>query len=499
MNHVPNAPASAPAPAAKPVWQSRTGTPSDGGFLTYSQSVAEDRAFVEHDIAGSIAHVIGLHAAGLVNPLEATALITGLQSVARMHQSGRLVLDPALEDVHMNLEAALGDTAGASAAKVHTGRSRNDQVATCLTLYAREGLAKVAASSHQLATELAAAAEMHAETPWLATTHGQPAQPATLGFLLSAHALRFHALANDALYAFDALNVCPLGAGAVAGSTLPLKPEVAAKALGLAPLEHALIAAGTRDVVVKACTVAAGAGPLLAGLAADLLALHAQGGYTPPATHTSGSSLMPQKRNPDALELARAHGNALGAPLASVLGTVSGLGLGYHRDFQQTKPQLVSALTSLQTTLQILLPHITQGTFHPEVLASGLSKPGIGATDAAEALVAKGIPFRDAYHTVAQVMSAALERAVPLENALAATSLSAGAQAAALAAFTADPTRRTTRGGPAPAAVRATLARLAPRLDAQATQTTAAQDAAATPFHLLSASPASLLEPLVTL
>lgn len=487
--------------ATQPVWSSRTGSAdrdATARFLAYSESIDDDAPYVVHDLAGSIAHVAGLHAAALLDTEEATALIDGLQTLHQDHVAGNFALDPALEDVHMNIEAQLAEVAGPVAAKLHTGRSRNDQVATCLTLYATQGLAAIAGSALALANALQDAAHNHLETPWVAKTHGQPAQPATLGFLLSAHASRALAVAEQAVDAYQAASVCPLGAGAIAGSTLPLEPTVPARLLGLEPLEHALVSTGTRDTVLVAVQAAAFAGTVAASLAADLLAMHTEGLYAPPKAYTSGSSLMPQKRNPDALELARGHGKALAGHQSQVHDIVGGLGLGYHRDFQLTKPILVDALTRATQTLAILRAHVTHGTFDQQALNASLDVPGITATDAAEALVSAGHPFRAAYHAVAAAMADHLESGTPLPAALAATALGeqdpAAAANAAECATVADASRRKTRGGPAPIAVEATLARLAMQTQMLASLVDAATTLAAKPASLLTTPASTILD-----
>lgn len=478
--------------ATAPYWQSRTGSGLHPDLLAYSQTVEEDKPFVIHDLAGSSAHVLGLNKAGLLSRAEAVALLAGLRSTASAHEAGTLTLDVALEDAHMNVEARLTSELGDVGRRLHTGRSRNDQVATCIVLYARAQLAAIAQAAHTLAQALAAQARANVRTSWVARTHGQPAQPGTLGFLLAAHALRTQDLSRKALAAFETIGESPLGCGAVAGSTLPLDPAFTAGLMGLRPPRNALLATGTRDAVVEACTLAAHAGLVAASLAQDLLDLFAAGALRLPAGYTTGSSLMPQKRNPDALELARGRGRSLHAPLAAVTGIVSGLGLGYQRDFQLTKPHLASALDGARTTLDLLAGMVPGMTWEPKALATDLAKPGIVATDVAEALVRTGIPFRSAYATVAQAF-ARVEKGESFAAALQAAGLEPHALDAALAALQPDPARRTTLGGPAPATVLASLEALDAAAHTVASQVAAAQAAAERPLSLLDPETESLL------
>jgi argininosuccinate lyase len=484
--------------AAKRVWEARTGGATAARFLAFSESTATDVHFLEADLAGSITHVAGLHAAGLLTKDEASTLVTELQALAHAGATGNFVLDPALEDVHMNIEAKITASLGALGAKLHTGRSRNDQVATCLVLYARSGLAMIAGAAAEVAAALQEQATEHIETPWLARTHGQPAQPATLGFFLAAHAYRFQSLATSTLQVFETIGESPLGAGAVAGSTLPLDPAATARLMGLRPLCNALLATGTRDPVVQAVGVAAQAGAVAASLAEDLLQSARIGAFASPPAFTSGSSLMPQKRNPDALELVRGKGKGLLGPYVQVQQVTSGLPLGYHRDYQETKPPLVQALHEATASLQVLAAVLTGGTFLPGPLSAEYAVEGITATDAAEALVANGVPFRSAYTAVAHAIAASLDGGVPIKDTLTAEGLPQAAIEAALHALTPDPSRRATHGGPAPTQVAKQLDDLATAQAAIDAQVQTAKHAAHVPFLLLETDPAVTLEQILT-
>jgi argininosuccinate lyase len=442
--------------AVAPVWSTRTGTGQHPLMERYAGSIADDAPFVEHDLAGSIAHVRGLERAGLLSMPESTQLVGGLQQLHRDWLAGTWKLEPSLEDGHMNIEAELTARLGDVAKRLHTGRSRNDQVATCLVLHARAGLLELAVAGSMLARALAAQAEAHASTPWAARTHGQPAQPATLGFLLLAHAWRIHDACSDVLDAWHAVGESPLGSGAVAGSTLPLDCAYTAGLLGLRPPRNALLATGTRDATRSSLAAAATMGLATASLAQELLELYAAKALRLPPGFTTGSSLMPHKRNPDSLELARGHSRSLGALAAQVEAIVVGLPLGYHRDFQLVKPVQHAALERARDTCQILAACIEGADFDGEALAHAMQAPGLTATDAAEALVQAGMPFRDAYRAVAHAYAEA-EKGTDIQAALTALNLSPQATALALAAFAPDPSRRATLGGPAPLQVRAAL------------------------------------------
>lgn len=439
----------------RPVWSARVQADAAAGFAAFSESTRDDAPFFQHDIAGSIAHVHGLARAGILSADETAQLVAGLRKLAQAWQAGTFRLDPALEDVHMNIEAALTAELGDVGRKLHTGRSRNDQVATCITLYSRAALARLASQAHALSQALGAAAASQQQTPWTARTHGQAAQPATLGFLLAAHAFRFQDLAEQALWAFDAVGESPLGSGAVAGSTLPLDPAHTAELLGLRPPRNALLATGSRDTALMAVQTAAQAGVAAASLAQDLLDLHREGQFHVPDGYATGSSLMPHKRNPDALELVRGTGRTLPGDAASLAAVLAGVGLGYQRDFQVTKPILTRAMGGASDCLETLQGVLAGGRFQA---AAFPDDAGIVATDVAESLVAAGVPFRRAYEQVAAAYADAAA-GHDLEEALASHIIGVDDHVWR-PCLVPDPARRATRGGPAPAQVQAALLHL---------------------------------------
>ncbi len=462
----------------------------------FSDSTEEDQALVAVDLAGSIAHVLGLHHADLLDQSEAATLIDGLQQLWTQHQADELTLDPSLEDVHMNLEHQLGQLVGPVAGKLHTGRSRNDQVALDMVLQTRLGLTHLAGRTLSLATTLLDQAEAHVETPWVAQTHGQPAQPATLGFLLHAHALRFLQLTDQALDLFEDHGTSPLGSGAVAGSTLPLDPELTADLLGLAPPENALLATSSRDGSLATCQLAARIGQAIASLAQQLIDLADQGAIDLPAGYTTGSSLMPHKDNPDALELARAQGKALTAPAQELASLLAGLPLGYHRDLQLAKPPVLEVLDEVPQLVGIVTDVVAGWTVHEDVLADQLATPGIGATDAVEALVVQGTPFRTAYQALAKAEAARQDGGSP-QAALEAQGLEPEAVQAALdAALDPDPAKRTTLGGPAPSVIGPAIETAQVTADELADQLSDAEAQAGVPLGLLSTPPKQLIHQL---
>lgn len=476
-----------------PVWQARTGTKAADPMVAFSQSVEEDAQLLAVDLAGSVAHTLGLQAAGLVTQKEAYQLVDGLQTLWQQAQQGAFELDPELEDVHMNTEAALAEEIGPLAAKLHTGRSRNDQVALDLTLITRLGLAELSGDLLAAAQALAEQAKAHVGTPWVAKTHGQPAQPATLGFLLHAHALRFSDLAQEALALFDQLDESPLGSGAVAGSTLPLQPAHTADLLGLTPPRNALLSTSDRTPSLQVCQLVQTIGLTCASLAQELVDLAEAGAISLPSGYTTGSSLMPHKANPDSLELARASGKQMGTPLAELSQVLAGLPLGYHRDLQLAKPPLLEALSAPGPVLGILTDVVQGLTVHPAVLEAQQEAPGIESTDVAEALVAGGMAFRQAYTLVAEAM-AQVSQGTPLDEALASQGLDDGQLQAALDVLPLDPAHRATLAGPAPHQVTDQLDQLDQAMAATDAQLDQAKAQARQPLELLTTTPETLVQ-----
>lgn len=475
-----------------PAWTARTGTPPAPALVEHGASTDADALLVDVDLIGSIAHTIALHDASLVTTSEATTLIEGLQEIAQAFTKGAIALDSQLEDVHMNVEHLLEQEAGAVAKKLHTGRSRNDQVALDLVLFQQDALVHIANATHALASALASKAHEHAKTPWPLHTHGLPGQPATLGYLLHAHALRFAKDTKRTLATLEATKSSPLGAGAGAGSTLPIDPAVSAHVLGLDPFENGLLATGTRDASLQATHQAATIGHHVQDLAADVIGLSQAGALELPSAFTTGSSIMPHKKNPDALELARADGATLAALHQQALTLTAGLGLGYHRDLQRAKPPTLQALTLAPDLLTMLADLLEGLEANASVLEAMQGIPGVASTDAVEALVKDGLPFREAHRVVSEACHEA-EKEASFEEALE-DALEQEAQGAALEALQADPNRRATPGGPAPDQVHVALEALEEALtvlDEALSEASQAVDARAS---LLEVPPGSLLD-----
>jgi len=435
------------------------------GFLA---SLSVDRELARCDLAGSVAHVTMLGHAGLLSPGEVTALHAGLRSIHREIANGSFPWRNDLEDVHTNIEHRLTEIAGPLGGKLHTGRSRNDQVALDERLYLRVAVAAVASSLIRVQELLVAKATEAATTPMPGYTHLQRAQPVTLGHLLLAHFWRFDRDLDRLFATVQRANVSPLGAGALAGSTLPIDPAYVAGLLGFDRVfENSMDAVSDRDPFVE----------LVFDLA--LLAVHASAlgeevvlfatkefGFLERTPELgSGSSLMPQKQNPDAAELVRGKSGRVIGDLVSLLTTLKGLPLTYDRDLQEDKApafDAVSTITGVLTAIAGLLPGLT---FNPAKLRSAASDPELYATDLAERLVSEGTPFRSAHESVGKLYASG-----PVDTASVRVHLPALAgDMSDLFEPDAALERRSSPGGPSPRAIAAQLtlarSRLAGRLD----------------------------------
>ena len=437
----------------------------------FTASLHVDRRLAADDVAGSRAHVRGLARAGLLTEEETVSLLAALDTVASELVSGDFVFVPTDEDVHTAVERRVTELAGPPGAKLHTGRSRNDQVATDLRLWAKRELAGVAARVLALQQVLLERAEevAAAGTYLPGYTHLQRAQPVLLGHHLLAHGW---ALARDVDRLVDTrrrLDVSPLGAGALAGSSLPLDPVATAADLGFsAAFDNSLDAVSDRDFVAEALFDLALLGVHLSRLGEEVvLWSSAEFGFLKLAdAWSTGSSMLPQKKNPDVAELARGKAGRLVGHLTALLVTLKGLPLAYNRDLQEDKEPLFDAVEQVNLGLAALGGLMATATFDSARMAAAADAPesGAAAVDLAEWLVAGGMPFREAHHVVAGLVREAVDGRAPLAE-LVAGHPRLGPQAAALLEPGAAVWRRTTAGGAGPQSVEAQLGRFRERLD----------------------------------
>ena len=414
----------------------------------FTESVSFDWRLYQHDIAGSIAHAKGLAKIGVLTKAEAAKIARRLRTIQPQP-------NPALEDVHMNVEAALGPVGR----KLHTGRSRNDQVATDIRLWLRDNIGCQLSAISDLQRALVALAEKNADVVMPGYTHLQRAQPV----LFAHHALAYvEMLARDAARFADCAkraNVSPLGSGAIAGSTLRLAREFVAKELGFDGVtQNSMDAVSDRDFVVEFLAAAAICGMHLSRLAEDLvLWSSAEFGFVRIGdAYTTGSSLMPQKKNPDIAELVRGKTGRLYGNLVAVLTMLKGLPLTYNRDMQEDKEPLFDTADTIGASLRVMadmLRHTKVNRTRCEVAASD---PLLLATDLADFLVKRGMPFRRAHHAVGALVAASEQTGTPLPK-LAAKKY--GAAAAKIFDLRRALAARNISGTPAPKQVHAQIVR----------------------------------------
>jgi argininosuccinate lyase len=398
------------------LWGGRFSGSSDDEVAAFGRSIDQDAALALDDVDGSIAHVRGLLRAGILTAAEAEALGNGLTDLRRDVEAGRVAWDPTLEDVHLNLEALLGERIGPLAGKLHTGRSRNDQVATDLRLWARRAVDRLDTALLGLEHALVDLAGRHGDAVLPGTTHTQPAQPVLFGHHLLAYVEMAERDRGRLADARRRMNVSPLGSGALAGAGYPLDRAATAADLGFDGVTaNSLDAVGDRDFVVEILASIALGMVHLSRLAEELVWWsNPRFGYVRLSdAHATGSSMMPNKRNPDPAELIRGKTSRTIGDVASVLGLLKGLPLGYQRDLQEDKPPLFDAVATYEASLGVLARLIGELIVDPERMAIAAGEGYTTATALADALVRRGVPFRTAHHIVGGLVREAERSGVP--------------------------------------------------------------------------------------
>jgi argininosuccinate lyase len=452
------------------LWHGRFAEGPADELLAFTESLSFDRRLAPDDLAGSRAHVAGLARAGILDDSEAAEVLAALDQVGAELADGTFAFVPSDEDIHTAIERRVTELAGAPGAKLHTGRSRNDQVATALRLFARREGTDVAAHVHRLQEVLVACARAADDAYLPGYTHLQRAQPVLLGHHFLAH---FWAFARDVERWRDAIgraDVSPLGAGALAGSSLPLDPDGTAADLGFARrFDNSLDAVSDRDFVAEALFVAALTQVHLSRLGEEIVLWSSdEFGFLRLAdAYSTGSSMLPQKKNPDIAELARGKAGRLIGDLTGFLATLKGLPLAYNRDLQEDKEPLFDALDQCRLALGAIAGLLATSELVTARMQAAADGKHAAAVDLAEWLVQRGVPFRDAHARVGELVRHSAERGVPLDE-LVLTEPDLGPEALALLEPGAAVLRRTTPGGAGPASVEEQLLKARARLDEQA-------------------------------
>ena len=399
------------------LWGGRFSEENDGRVADFTRSIEIDQELAADDIAGSIAHVRGLGRAGLLTAEEVDELVGGLNGLAEAVAAGTIEWDPALEDVHLNLESALADRIGPVAGKLHTGRSRNDQVATDLRLWLRRAIDRLDGALIVFERALVDLAEREGTAVLPGTTHIQPAQPV----LFAHHLLAYVEMAErDRARLADArrrTNISPLGAGALAGAGYPLDREATARELGFSGVTaNSMDAVSDRDFVVETLAAVALGMVHLSRLAEELTWWsNPRFGFVRASdAFSTGSSIMPNKKNPDPAELVRGRAaRVIGAVTAS-LTLLKGLPLAYQRDLQEDKAPLFDAVAVYEASLGVLAGMLVTLHVDRDRMRAATDEGYTTATAVADALVRRGIPFRVAHHVVGSLVAQAEESGLGL-------------------------------------------------------------------------------------
>ena len=449
----------------KKAWGGRFSQSADPTAERFTGSLAVDQRLWPYDLAGSVAWTRALVRAGLLTTAEGDTIVKGLEAVRGELAAGTFPFRPELEDIHTNVERRLLELVGDVGGKLHTGRSRNDQIAVDERLYLRDVVGGTVAGLRGAQEALLARAADTVETPMPGYTHLQRAQPVVLAHHLLAYVFMLQRDRERFVDCERRASVLPLGAAALAGTAFAIDREALARDLGFPAVSaNSLDAVSDRDYVVEYLAAAAITGVHFSRLAADLtLWATAEFGFVEFAdAWATGSSIMPQKKNPDVAELIRGKSGRLHGNLVAVLTTMKGLPLAYNSDMQEDKEPLFDSVDTLAAILAVLPPMLASLTFRADRMRAAAGENFATATDLADYLVRKGLPFRQAHEVVGRVVRHAVGRGVGLE-ALSLDELRGFSELMAAdvhQALTVDASlrARSVTGGTAPAAVRRALA-----------------------------------------
>jgi len=459
--------------SAPKLWAGRFAQETDALVHQFNASLSFDQRLWSYDIEGSIAHVKMLGECGIISPTESDTIKTGLETLAQDLHSEKALLNPGAEDVHMAVETVLTERLGSVAGKLHTARSRNDQVATDLRLYVREAIDGLRERVQTLQETLMMLAEAHLDTLLPGMTHLQHAQPIRLAHHLMAY---FWMLDRDSQRLEQArarVNLLPLGAGALAGTTFPIDRQRVAELLGFAGvIENSLDAVSDRDFAIETVSALALVMMHLSRLCEELIlwSSHEYRWVEMGDNVTTGSSIMPQKKNPDVAELVRGKTGRVFGDLTALLTLMKGLPLAYNKDMQEDKESLFDALDTAQISLSVMNTLLQNTVFHQERMAAALQGDFSTATDLADYLVRQGLPFRQAHEVVGKIVGDCVRSGRILEDLTqdqltAASPLFTGADPTALISPRGSADARAATGGTGREAVVTQLALARSRLD----------------------------------
>ena len=389
------------------LWGGRFTKETDRKVFEYNASLSFDKRLLDADIKGSKAHVKMLGSCGIITPEEAQLISSGLDGILSDVRSGTLSISAEYEDVHSFVEAVLIERIGDAGKKMHTGRSRNDQVALDMRLYTRDDIDSVKALLRQLLEVLLDVIENNKDTVMPGFTHLQKAQPVTLSHHFSAYFEMFRRDYERLCDVYDRMNYCPLGAGALAGTTFPLDRDMVAKELGFtAPTRNSMDSVSDRDYLIEYMSALSLIMMHLSRFCEEIIIWNSNEYrfVNIDDSFATGSSIMPQKKNPDIAELTRGKCGRVYGDLMALLTTMKGLPLAYNKDMQEDKECAFDAMDTVKDALELFTGMISTMTYNKDIMRQSAANGFTNATDAADYLVGKGVPFRDAHGIIGKVV-----------------------------------------------------------------------------------------------
>ena len=447
------------------LWAGRTGGDVDERLSAINNSIGFDSRMVKQDITGSIAHARMLGKVGVIDGEDAAKIVEGLKGILADLESGALEIDMTCEDIHTFVEATLTERIGDAGKRLHTARSRNDQVALDIRMYLADAIDRLVTLAKDLTSAFCDVAEQHLETVMPGYTHLQRAQPITLAHWLMAYA---QMLLRDIERLADCKKrtlILPLGSGALAGTTYPLDREYVAEQLGFNGISlNSLDGVSDRDFALE---LLSDLSILMVHLSrfSEEICLWCSWEFkfvTLADQFSTGSSIMPQKKNPDITELVRGKTGRVFGDLTTLLTAMKALPLAYNKDMQEDKEALFDAIDTAELSLQVLAPMLRTATFHPANMKKAAAAGFINATDCADYMVKKGVPFRDAYKVTGQLVKYCIDRGLTLDELPIAEyrefSLVFDEDVYQAIDLLTCVSQRRLPGGPAPEAVQATIA-----------------------------------------
>ena len=401
------------------MWKGRFQVETSNLVQQYGESISFDWRLYPYDIQGSIAHAAVLVDAGILTPEEETQITEGLLEIRKEIEAGEFEFRIELEDIHMNIESVLTEKIGDAGAKLHTARSRNDQIALDVRLYCRDQVDQITQLLSNLQKALLKLANKHSRAVVPGYTHLQRGQPVLVAHHLLAYVEMFERDKQRLQDCRNRINVMPLGSGALAGSTIPLNRQIAADKLGFPEIsQNSMDAVSDRDFIAEILFVLSLTGTHLSRISEDvILWASAEFDFIELSdAHTTGSSLMPQKKNPDVAELTRGKTGRLTGNLMSLLTTLKGLPMTYNRDLQEDKEPLFDSIDTITIALTVFAEMMAAASIKEEQTAAATSDPFLLATDIADYLVLKKIPFRHAHEIVGKLTAYSLSERIPFQQ-----------------------------------------------------------------------------------